>query len=87
MKLIPDWKKAWRYLSVQAAVLLALVSVAQAEVLPLFKFAVPPEKWPWVTAGFGTAIVVLRLLAQSGLADGDAPQAPAAPTLPGAGQD
>lgn len=65
MKLITDWRRAWRFASVQAAVLLALLSVLQAEVLPLFEFAVPPERWPWVTAGFGTAIVLLRLLAQS----------------------
>ena len=65
MKLIPEWRRAWRYLSVQAAVLLALLSVLQVEVLPLFQFAIPAERWPWVTAGFGTAIVLLRVLAQS----------------------
>lgn len=79
MTLIPDWRRAWRFLSVQAAVLLALLSVLQAEVLPLFEFAVPPERWPWVTAGFGTAIVLLRLLAQS-LPD-EPPQAAQEPPL------
>lgn len=65
MKLIPDWKRAWRFASVQAAVLLALLSFVQAQILPLFQFAVPPDVWPWVTAGFGSAIAVLRVWQQS----------------------
>lgn len=64
MKLIPDWKSAWRFGSVQAAVLLTCLSVLQAQVLPLWQFALPADVWPWVSAGVGTLIVLLRLLAQ-----------------------
>lgn len=65
MKLIPEWKRAWRFASVQAALLLALLSFLQAQILPLFQFAVDPKVWPWVTAGFGSAIAVLRVWQQS----------------------
>lgn len=65
LNLIPDWKRAWRFASVQAAVLLALLSFLQAQILPLFQFAVDPKVWPWVTAGFGSAIAVLRVWQQS----------------------
>lgn len=68
MSLIPDWKRAWRYLSVQAALVLTALSFLQAEILPLFQFAVPPKWWPWVTAGFGASIAVLRVVAQPGAA-------------------
>ena len=54
----------------QAAALLALFSLIQAEVLPLFQFAVPERYWPWVTASFGVAIVVLRIIAQPGVLTG-----------------
>ncbi len=65
MKLIPGWRRAWRYFSVMAAAALGVLSVLQIEVLPLFQFAVPPRVWPWISAGFSVLIVVLRLVAQS----------------------
>jgi hypothetical protein len=65
--LIPDWRIAWRFASVRAAALLTLLSVLQAEVLPLIRFAVPDKWWPFVTAAFGIAIVLARLFAQHGL--------------------
>lgn len=63
-KLIPEWREAWRFTSVQAAAVLTLLSMLQAEVLPLIQFAVPPHLWPYVTASFGVAIVMLRLQLQ-----------------------
>jgi hypothetical protein len=65
--LIREWRKAWRFLSVIAATMLAVLSVLQSEVLPLFQFAIPERIWPWVTACFGVAIVALRVIAQPGL--------------------
>lgn len=65
MKLIDDWRRAWRFASVWAATALAVLSVLQAEVLPLFQFAIPADRWPWVTAVFGAAIVGLRLVSQA----------------------
>lgn len=67
-KLIPDWRLAWRFLSVQAAMLLALLSGIQAEVLPLVAPLFPDSKWPIVSGGLALLVVLLRLLAQDGLA-------------------
>jgi hypothetical protein len=66
-RLIPDWRMAWRFASVRAAALLTLLSIVQAEVLPLIQFSIPATAWPYVTAGFGIAILVVRLIAQPGL--------------------
>lgn len=76
LSLIPDWRQAWRFASVWAATALAVLSFLQAQVLPLYQFAVPPHVWPWVTAGFGTAIVVLRVIAQ-----GPGPEADVTPEV------
>lgn len=65
--LIPDWRKAWRFTSVRAAALLALLSMAQTDVLPLLQNLVPVRAWPWITLGFAVAIVILRVLAQPAL--------------------
>ena len=65
--LIPDWRKAWRFTSVRAAALLALLSMAQTDVLPLLQGLVPARFWPWITLGFAVAIVILRVLAQPAL--------------------
>jgi small-conductance mechanosensitive channel len=67
-KLIPDWQLAWRFASVQAAVLLALLSGLQAEVLPLISPLFPADAWPWVSGSLALLVVVLRLVAQSSLA-------------------
>lgn len=69
MKLIADWRLAWRFLSVQAAVLLAVLSGIQGEVLPLVAPLFPANVWPWVSGGLALAIVLLRLVKQDGLAD------------------
>lgn len=67
MTLIPDWKIAWRFMSVQAAVLLAVLSGIQAEVLPIISPLVPATWWPYVSGGLALLIVVLRLWAQPSL--------------------
>lgn len=64
MNLIPDWKIAWRFLSVQAAVLLAVLSGIQGEVFPIISPLVPAEHWPYVSGGMALVILVLRLLPQ-----------------------
>ena len=67
MKLIPDARHAWRFGSVQAAALLALLSAIQTEVLPLVQPLFSPQVWPWVSGLLALAIVLLRLVAQPGL--------------------
>lgn len=66
-KLIPDWRLAWRFASVQAAVLLALLSGLQAEVLPLISPLFAVDVWPWVSGSLALAVVVLRLVSQDGV--------------------
>jgi hypothetical protein len=73
MKLIPDWRQALRFNSVQVALLLALLSSIQADVLPLLRPIVSERWWPIVTAGLALAIVLLRLRAQPEL---DTPEEP-----------
>lgn len=82
MKLIPEWRRAWRFASVQAALLLALLSFLQAQILPLFQFAIDPKVWPWVTAGFGSAIAVLRVWQQSTASVESEPPEPPSPKEP-----
>lgn len=67
LQLIPDWRLAYRFMSIQAAALLALLSGIQGEVLPIMKPLFPPDKWPWISGLIALAIVVLRLIAQDGL--------------------
>lgn len=68
MKLIPDWRLAWKFLSVRAAVLLALLSGIQGDVLPLVAPIFPAHLWPYISGGIALTIVVLRLVSQDGLA-------------------
>lgn len=65
-QLIPGARRAWRLTSVWAAALLMLLSLLQADVLPLVQPLLPAEVWPWVSAGMALAIVVLRVIAQPG---------------------
>ena len=55
--LIPEWKEAWRFLSVQMAAILAIMS-ALYEYLPIMKEYLPEG---WVT-GFAVAIIVARVI-------------------------
>lgn len=74
--LIPEWRKAHRMLSVQLSALLGLLSFLQVQILPLYQFAVPAQYWPWVTAGFATAIILVRVVNQPSVtAPSEAPKA------------
>lgn len=72
-KLIPEWKISWRFTSVQAAAVLVVLSMIQADALPYVQPMVPAKYWPFVSGGLGIAIVIFRILAQVGLR---APQEP-----------
>jgi hypothetical protein len=67
MKLIPDARLAWRFDTVQAALLLGLLSAMQADLLPILKPLIPPDVWPLVSAFFALAIILLRVRAQPAL--------------------
>lgn len=64
MRLIPDARHAWRFGSVQAALLLAVLSGIQAEVMPLVSPLFSPEVWPWVSGLLALAVVLLRVVVQ-----------------------
>ena len=78
--LIPEWRRAHRMFSVQVSALLGVLSFLQVQILPLYQFAVPAQYWPWVTAGFATAIIVVRLVHQSSVAGPAEPPTDAPPT-------
>lgn len=61
-KLIDDWREAWRFLSVQLAGLLALLSLAY-DYLPAIQQHVGPLSGTWVAVA-SAVIIVARLLAQ-----------------------
>jgi hypothetical protein len=67
--LIAGWQRSYRLTTMQAAALVMLFSLLQTDVLPMFKFTIPPAAWPWVTGGFAATIAVLRVLAQPGVLD------------------
>lgn len=73
-RLIPEWRDAWKFSSVQIAAALTALSLLQAEVLPLIQFAVPAKYWPWISAGLGLAIIVARLCRQAALEREGAPK-------------
>ena len=64
MKLIEDWRKAYKFASVQLAVVLGVVAGA-AELVPLVKDHLPPAYGAW----FSGAIILARLLKQSSSED------------------
>ncbi|WP_304308083.1 hypothetical protein [Pseudacidovorax intermedius] len=67
MRLIDDWRQFWRFASVRAAALLAVLSLLQTDLLPHVQALVPPRAWPWVSLGFAALIVVVRVIAQPAL--------------------
>ena len=74
MKLIPDARLAWRFDTVQAAALLALLSAVQLELLPLVQPLVPLQWWPYVSGAVALAIIVLRVRHQAALSEARARQ-------------
>jgi hypothetical protein len=67
MKLIPEWKRAYRFLSVQVAALIALLSIAM-DYLPQLQQYLPAD---WVKWG-ALAVIAARVLKQSNRGDGNA---------------
>ena len=68
--LISNWKDSWKMSCVQAAAVLAVLNVINAEILPLFHFTIPATWMNWLNALLGVAIIVLRLILQPPLAVG-----------------
>jgi hypothetical protein len=61
--MVPDWKDAWKWLSVHVAIVIAVVNAAQI-ILPQFQGLLPPDAFTWINAGLGVAVIVARLIPQ-----------------------
>lgn len=61
MKLVPDWKDAWRWFSVQAFLILAAVPPVWASLPPDVKAMLPDTWQPWVLCALAVAGVIGRL--------------------------
>lgn len=67
MKLINDWSLSWKFLSVQAAALLVVLSAIQADVLPVMEPLFSSEMWSRVTGVLAVLILIARVIAQPSL--------------------
>lgn len=67
VKLIPDAAISWRFTSVQATLLLGIVSSIQSDLLPLLEPIFTPEQWRLVLPAWALLILVLRHIAQPSL--------------------
>ncbi|HBX6085249.1 hypothetical protein SS21_23545 [Enterobacter roggenkampii] len=65
MKLVDDWKSAWRWFSMHALVLAGIIPTVWAELPPDLKTAIPPGSMGAITAVIAACGVVGRLVNQS----------------------
>ena len=63
MKLIPNWRQAWRMYSVRLSLLIVVLATMES-FLPELQPLLPPK----VYAGLGVAVMVARLFQQAKLA-------------------
>lgn len=63
MKLIPDWKAAWKFSSVQITVAVAVLN-ASAGAWSAFSGHVDPILWASINAGLAIAVAVARVVDQ-----------------------
>lgn len=70
LKLVSNWRKALKMLSVQANVLCGATVSAYAAMYPQLKETLPPEAMAWIVGGMFFVNILLRLIDQ-GLEDGD----------------
>ncbi|HBZ4253129.1 hypothetical protein [Raoultella planticola] len=65
MKLVDDWKSAWRWFSMHALVLAGIIPTVWAELPTDLKTAIPPGAMGTITAVIAACGVVGRLVSQS----------------------
>ncbi|MCS0548291.1 hypothetical protein [Klebsiella pneumoniae] len=65
MKLVDDWKSAWRWFSMHALVLAGIIPTVWAELPPNLKTTIPPGAMSTITAVIAACGVVGRLVSQS----------------------
>ena len=64
MRMVDDARRAWRWFSVQALAVLALVPLIWAEVPPEVQAFIPAGWHPWILAGVAVAGILGRLVDQ-----------------------
>jgi hypothetical protein len=64
MKLIPNWKKAWKFTSVQVAALLTVLAFLQAG-LPDLQTLISADLYAYVNFGLGLLVILARVWKQS----------------------
>lgn len=65
MNIIPDWRSAWRWFSVQALAIIALLPVVWPT-LPPSVTAWVPESWrPWIIVALAIGGIAGRLIDQN----------------------
>lgn len=67
IKLIPDARLAWRFASVQAALVLTILTAVQADVVPMLQPLMEQDTYLKVSALLSFLVIVLRVVAQPGL--------------------
>lgn len=65
MKIVDDWKSAWRWFSMHALVLAGIIPTVWAELPPDLKTTIPPGAMSTITAVIAACGVVGRLVSQS----------------------
>jgi hypothetical protein len=67
IKLIPDAAIAWRFASVQAALVLTILTAVQADLVPMLQPLMEQDTYLKVSALLSFLVIVLRVVAQPGL--------------------
>jgi hypothetical protein len=64
MRLVPDWREAWKWFSMQFAALIIALPVAWMAVPEEVK-AYLPDKWkPWIMVALGVCVFLGRIIDQ-----------------------
>jgi hypothetical protein len=66
MKIVTNARSAWRWFSVQAAALVAIIPMAWSQLPPESQALVPEEYRPWVITVVAVAGIIGRLIDQGG---------------------
>lgn len=64
MKLVPDWRRVWRYYSTQALIAIAALPMIWAEMPPETRALIPEEWRPWIVTAVALSGIAGRLIAQ-----------------------
>ncbi len=64
MKLVPDWRRVWRYYSTQALIAIAALPMIWMEIPPDIRDLFPEAWRPWAVTAVALSGILGRLIAQ-----------------------